>query len=121
MLVNLPIPIQLIPRRALEPPLRLPWHPRHPLQFPPDQDYVLRRLPDPEDLEPNLPKQNPAVKPQRPEDEPVVLDAVESVERINQGDVFPGGNPQNPIQSKTNQSGVGGVKIRTLRRIQMRG
>lgn len=88
MLIYLPIPIQSIPRRPLKPSPCLPRHPGDPLQLPPDQDHVLRRLPDPKNLQPNLPKQNPAMESERREDQFIVFDSMKGAKRIDEGDII---------------------------------
>ena len=106
MLVNFAVSIHLIPGSALKLTPGLPWNPRNALQVPPDEYHVFRRLPNPVHLNPNLPEQDFAMKPQRPEYQFVPLNPTERVQRIREGYIVPG-KPQKQCKTakKTRELG----------------
>lgn len=79
VLVNLPIPIQFIPRRPLKFAFRLPRNTRDAPQVPSDQNHIFGRLPNSQNIQRYLPKQNSAMKPQRPKYQFVFLNPGEGV------------------------------------------
>ena len=89
MLVNLPISVQFVPGSALKLAHGLPWNPRSTPQVPPNQNHILRRLPNPNHIYPNLAKQDSTVKPQCPEDQFVLVNSTKRVQWVYKRYIIP--------------------------------
>lgn len=70
--------------------LRLPGHARHPTYGPPHHDDLVVGLPYALDVHPDGLEEDLAVEAQRPEDELVVVEPVESVDAVPEYNVLPG-------------------------------
>lgn len=90
VLVDLPVPVELVHGHAVEAGVGVPPAPGHPgdaVGGPAKQDAVLGGLPYADHFNPRRLEEDPAGEAQRPEEPLVVSQALECVERVSEDNV----------------------------------
>lgn len=89
VVVDLSPAIELVPGSPLKLPPGLPWNPGNSPEIPADEDDIVGELPNPQDVHGDVAEEHPAMEAQSPEDQPIIVDAMEGVKRVGEGDVGP--------------------------------